>query len=69
MKKKQKEVFLKNEGNAWFERNHKKQEFDLKDPIIQAISKCLEGKSTKKKIFIRNRLWRSKKITLDIRKF
>ena len=49
MKKKQKEVFLKNEGNAWFERNHKKQEFDLKDPIIQAISKCLEGKSTKKK--------------------
>ena len=50
MKKKQKEVFLKNEGNAWFERNHnKKVKVGLKDPIVWAISKCLERKSTKKK--------------------
>ena len=52
MKKKQKEIFLNHEGNSWFERNHsalQKRKFGLKDPIIRAISKCLNGKLSKKK--------------------
>ena len=52
MKKKQKEIFLNYEGNAWFERNHiniQKTEFGLKDLIIQAISKCLQKKPFPKK--------------------
>ena len=55
MKKKQKEIFLENEGNSWFYRNHKaqkKKKLGLKDPIIQAISKCLDIKSSKKKFLL-----------------
>jgi ubiquinone/menaquinone biosynthesis C-methylase UbiE len=52
MKKKQKEIFLKNEGNAWFERNHNKVKSGLKDPIIKAISKCLGTNSSKKKTLL-----------------
>ena len=48
MKKKQKEIFLENEGNNWFERNIKNQIPSLKDPVIKAILRCLENKSNKK---------------------
>lgn len=53
MKKKQKEIFLKQEGNSFFFRNHykiKKKEFGLKDPIIEAISQCLEKNYKKKSL-------------------
>ena len=52
MKKKQKEIFLNSEGNAFFERNHKEiqeTEFGLKDSIIRAIAKCSNGKQYQKK--------------------
>lgn len=55
MKKKQKEIFLDDEGNSWFYRNHKaqqKRKFGTKDPIIQAISKCLDTKKSSKKKFL-----------------
>ena len=51
MKKKQKEIFLKSEGNAYYERNHKqmrKTKFGLKDSVIRAISKCSDVKQSQK---------------------
>ena len=55
-KRLQKEIFLKNEGNACFDRWHNKTKIDSNnvfdssnDSIIKAITKCIEGKSTKKK--------------------
>ncbi len=50
MKKKQKEIFLEKEGNAWFERNHLKiqnRKMDLQDPIIKALSNFLDNKNNK----------------------
>lgn len=50
MKKKQKDVFLESEADAWFERNHAAvQERDLgkNDPIINAIDTCLDSESRK----------------------
>ena len=49
MKKKQKEFFLENEGDNWFERNIKNHIPSLKDPVIKAILRCTENKSNKKK--------------------
>lgn len=49
---KQKKVFLVSEGNAYFERNRKyieNKEYGLEDPIIRALSKCLNKQSTTKK--------------------
>jgi len=40
----QKAIFLKDEGDAWFERNHQSIQnhtFDCGDPVIQAISRVL----------------------------
>lgn len=47
----QKNIFLKNEGDAWFKRNSKKKiKFGLRDPIIRAISKCFDKDSNQKKV-------------------
>ena len=51
MKKKQKEIFLEEEGNAWFKRNHLKiqnRKMDLQDPIINALTNFLDNKDNKK---------------------
>ena len=49
----QKNIFLKNEGDAWFKRNNKKKvKFGLKDPIIRAISKCFDKDSNQKKVLL-----------------
>lgn len=48
MKKKQKDVFLDSEADAWFERNHaaiQERTFGKNDPIIQAICGCLSSAS------------------------
>lgn len=48
MKKKQKNVFLDSEANAWFERNHaatQKRNYGKDDPVIQAIYSCLHADS------------------------
>lgn len=48
MKKKQKDVFLDSEANAWFERNHaviQKKNFGKDDPIVQAIYSCMDADS------------------------
>ncbi len=53
MKKKQKEIFLEKEGDAYYERNHtplKKIKFGPNDPIIKAILKCKTKNSSQKKI-------------------
>ncbi len=50
MKKKQKEIFLEEEGNAWFERNHlsiQNRKMDLQDPIINTLSNILNSKDNK----------------------
>ena len=50
MKKKQKEIFLEEEGNAWFERNHlliKNRKMDLQDPIINTLSNILNSEDNK----------------------
>ena len=50
MKKKQKDVFLDGEANAWFKRNHAAVEgrvFGEKDPVIKAISGCLASDAQK----------------------
>lgn len=42
--KKQKDIFLNGEGDAWFERNHQAvqaQQLGFDDPIISALSMCL----------------------------
>ena len=49
MKQNQKEVFLKHEGNAWFNRNRKKHKLGSKDKVTQAILKCLNRKQSQKK--------------------
>lgn len=44
--KKQKEIFLESEGDAWFERNHyaiQGRRFDLVDPIVSSVKRCLEN--------------------------
>lgn len=44
MIKKQKDIFLESEGNAWFERNRvaiEERNFGENDPIICAIDACL----------------------------
>ncbi|NBT58601.1 class I SAM-dependent methyltransferase [bacterium] len=49
---KQKKVFLEKEGDAWFERNHsalQKQKFDLQDPVISAIHRCINADLSQKK--------------------
>ena len=41
---KQKEVFLKEEGDAWFDRNHQpilNIDYGEKDPIVEAITRCI----------------------------
>lgn len=46
MKKKQKDVFLDSEANAWFERNHaaiQERNFEKGDPIISALYTCLDS--------------------------
>lgn len=53
MKKKQKEIFLEKEGNAYYERNHiplKKIKFGPHDPIVKAILKCKNKSNSQKKI-------------------
>jgi len=55
MKKKQKEIFLEEEGNAWFERNHLKiqnRRMDLQDPIINALTNLLDNKDNKNLQFL-----------------
>lgn len=48
----QKNIFLKNEGDAYFKRNNKKKiKFSLRDPIIRAISKCFDKTQIKKKFY------------------
>ena len=50
MKKKQKDVFLESEADAWFERNHvavQETDFGKNDPIIHAIDTCLDSESRK----------------------
>lgn len=50
MKKKQKDVFLDSEADAWFERNHsamQERNFGQNDRIIQAIYACLCSDSQK----------------------
>ena len=47
---KQKEIFLEEEGNAWFERNHlsiQNRKMDLQDPIINTLSNILNSKDNK----------------------
>ncbi len=47
MKKKQKEIFLEQEGNAWFDRNHlaiQNREMGSQDPIINILSNLLNKK-------------------------
>jgi hypothetical protein len=42
----QKDIFLKREADAWFERNQqaiKAQEFNSHSPIITELRSCLEG--------------------------
>ena len=53
MKKKQKDTFLEDEGDSYFDRNVIKMqntEMGLKDPIINALSKLLDKKNTKENI-------------------
>ena len=48
MNKKQKDVFLESEANAWFERNHasiQERSFGKNDPIISALYTCLGSDS------------------------
>ena len=52
IKKLQKNIFLKNEGDAWFKRNYKNKYFDKKDPIIRAILKCFDKNSNQKKVLL-----------------
>jgi len=53
IKKLQKNIFLKSEGNAWFRRNNKKKvQFSEKDPIIKAILKCFHKDSNEKKTLL-----------------
>ena len=47
MKKKQKQYFLDNEGDAYLLRNYdnlKQKIYDLNDPIINSVNKCLKKK-------------------------
>jgi hypothetical protein len=42
----QKEIFLKSEADAWFERNHQailSREFNDKSPIISELRSCLDS--------------------------
>jgi hypothetical protein len=42
----QKDIFLKSEADAWFERNHqaiKAREFNIRSPIVTELQCCLEG--------------------------
>jgi ubiquinone/menaquinone biosynthesis C-methylase UbiE len=57
--KKQKDIFLLTEGNAWFDRNYKNLEnkiYNFDDSIIQSVNKCmhssflLENNKSRKKI-------------------
>lgn len=50
MKKKQKDLFLESEGDAWFERNHmavQERDFGRDDPIVQAVTTCLNSHAWK----------------------
>jgi len=47
---KQKQIFLKSEGDAWFERNHlaiQKRRLDLEDPVVSAIGHCMSVASAR----------------------
>ena len=46
MKKKQKDIFLRSEGNAWFERNRHsscEKQFETNDPIVSALQTCVNS--------------------------
>jgi ubiquinone/menaquinone biosynthesis C-methylase UbiE len=49
----QKKIFLKDEGDAWFNRNHESIQnkiFNAQDPVISSIIRCLDANPSKGRI-------------------